>query len=558
MASIVVAPFLVSGCRDEALVTEVLPARDVLEVDTAVIETPSIFFEERSSIVADELRGSLGVSLVDVDGDFWPDVSLATERGVHLFRNRTGESGGQLSFVDQTNVYGLGQLQLTSVDGLAYGDFDADGDLDLFLTRFTEADAVLIFDGQKFENQSQAWGLPGVPTFSQTPSLADLDGDGDLDVFIATGVDVVNRQDEPDDQQGRPDLVYRNDGGRFTEVSKDWGLGGPEFGASFVGIIVDFDEDGAQDIFAIHDFLRDTLYRGVPGGIFENATETWVPNISTGLMGLDTGDVDGDGLLDLYATNFGADVLYLQRPSATPRFQDGMRGWLGGAPNPTEALTGWGCALFDADNDGDLDAISVASSDGRFRPDDELEPGREGRMILFENTLTAGELGFVERTDTAGAPFDEVVNAYGVARGDLDRDGLEDIVVGAVNASTLSPGVRRTPFLLMNRSRVTGGFLRLDLRDPGSLNTHAIGARVKLKHEGRFQHRAITAGASFLSSHSGALHFGLGSAPATDIEIVWPNGERQRLPDGLTGEWLVERGKAPVPSPKQRSGLVTD
>ncbi|MBT9559484.1 MAG: CRTAC1 family protein [Myxococcales bacterium] len=540
------------GCTADDESVEVIGSVELLQPDSDIAETPGIVFEDHAALLAPDLRGALGVSLVDVDGDFWPDVSLGTDRGVRLLRNRTGESGGQLSFVDQTNVWGLGPLELGSVDGLVYGDLDADGDLDLILTRFTEADAVLTFDGHQFQNATEAWGFPGVPTFSQSASLADLDGDGDLDVFVATGVDVVERLDEPSESQGRPDLVYRNDGGRFTEVSKAWGLAGPQFGASFVGIIADFDEDGAEDIFSIHDFLRDTLFLGTAGGVFQNATETWVPNVATGLMGLDTGDIDGDGLLDLYATNFGADVLYLQRPAATPRFQDAMRAWLGDAANPTEALTGWGCALFDADNDGDLDVISVAASDGRFRPDDELGTGRQGRMILFENTLAAGTPGFVERTETAGAPFEGVINAFGVARGDLDRDGLEDIVVGAEAASTLPPDVRNTPFLLMNRSRATGHFLRLDLRDSAGPNTQAVGARVKLKHDGRQQHRVLTAGASFLSSHSGALHFGLGDSPATDIEIVWPNGERQSLPDGLEGEWLVERGAAPVPSPKQR------
>lgn len=265
-------------------------------------------------------------------------------------------------------------------------------------------------------------------------------------------------------------------------------------------------------------------------------------------MGLDVADFDGDGDLDIYATDWGPDQLLSDEgPAAQPRYQERVQAAIGKGENSSAVTTGWGCALADLDNDGDLDVITASSmSDGAGYSKAVLL--RPGRVAVYQNNgvgLAAG--GVEEITDAAGEDLTAPINGFGLAVADMDQDGDLDVLVG-VDHEVSPPHTgssRSTPLLLENQGANTGsnGSLILTLLQP-SPNRFAVGARVDVMVGQRSQSRVVIAGSSYLSHHGYQLHFGLGGAQAAkEVRVTWPGGASERWTNVSGPRLVLRRGE---------------
>ncbi|MFT7623597.1 MAG: hypothetical protein ACI9WU_002780, partial [Myxococcota bacterium] len=233
-------------------------------------------------------------------------------------------------------------------------------------------------------------------------------------------------------------------------------------------------------------------------------------------------DMNGDGHLDVYATDFGSDWVYQGNGQGAP-FENVYQDWLQGA-DPTPALVGWGLALVDLDNDGDQDVVNVAAYDKPGAQFDD-SPGKVGAYVVLEN-----ETGAL-RDITEEAGLERVVHGFSLATADFDLDGDPDIAVGleappivnfGPDRATIPVGVR----LLRNDSARGAGkrFLEVSLRHPGAPNAWAIGAIIDVETPNARASRVVTSGSSHKASHSFVQHFGMGDASRADVTVSWPDG----------------------------------
>ncbi len=545
--ALAIAIVLLGGCKDSTdpvADTAVEPAADT----TPPVDTPPAPLELRD--ITDRIdEGPLsahGVSLVDYTGDGWPDVTIAAFSSLRLYRNL-----GDGTFEDDIARAGFYSLATFSGQAVTWVDVDDDGDLDLYLGRAEENDALFINNGEAvFTDETEARGLKRL-TNSQGASFGDLDSDGDLDLYLAISKGTQKGQPAPHGQRGDTNLVFHNDGnGHFTEATTQANLAGLKGGETFGSVIFDADGDGDMDIFAVNDFERDNLFLQKEDGRFFESVDAWLHKFGSGLMGLDVADFDGDGDLDIFGTDWGSDQLInFQGMDVKPHFEDRMQLLLGDGLDPGALWTGWGCAFADLDNDGDPDILTTSAiADGVGY---EVTPVfRMGRMTLYENMgLGIAEGGLVDASDQAGEVMWEDVNGFGLAVGDIDRDGDLDALVGIDREATNDVGsgrvddFRKRFMLLENVSARTTTNASLVLRlSQAAPNTFAVGARVDVITATSRTARVILAGSSYLSQNSYALHFGLGTHNKADrVEITWPGGEKQVLEDVEAGYREIAR-----------------
>ena len=230
-------------------------------------------------------------------------------------------------------------------------------------------------------------------------------------------------------------------------------------------------------------------------------------------MGLAVGDVDGDGVLDLFTTNFSEDFSTLYRGLGDGLFEDvSKRSGVGPA---TFRSLSWGTAFADLDNDGDLDLI-VAN--GHIYPQIDRHPELIGtyaqRNLLLENRSAPGAPLFADVTAEAGPGFERLRSNRGVAVGDFDNDGGLDILISSLDS----------PPTLLHNEGPKGSWLTVVCEgDRGSLGP--VGTVVTIRAGGRTQRRDIAAGDSFLSTHDPRPHFGLGASETVDeVDVRWPDG----------------------------------
>ncbi len=366
----------------------------------------------------------------------------------------------------------------------------------------------------------------GIPEAAdvQGVSFADVDGDGDLDVYVARGRQQVFERSEraPDPgREGSPNHLLLNDGsGVFTDVTADWQAMAGERSESFGALFADYDRDGDQDALVVRDFEADHFLRN-DGDAFQHVTSA-ISADGTSLMGMAVADFDGDGNLDVYSTDVGPDTLYLGDGDGT--FDDVYVDWIDA--DPSASLTGWGVAAIDVDNDADADVMTVSAWEYADQYEDLM---RTGAYVLLDNTGGA----FTDIAEAAG--LGEVVHGTALAIADYDLDGDLDVAValGIPDAADFGPdpsevttGIR----ILRNDSARAAGkrFLEISLRDQGNKNAWAVGATVDVvAGEGRAS-RVVTAGDSYLSTHSFVQHFGLGDAQTAEVTISWPDGRTTR------------------------------
>jgi hypothetical protein len=497
-----------------------------------------------------------GVALFDADGDGDLDVFLvqgapapgdARDRPPHrLFRNE-----GRMRFVDATaeaGVAGTGYGQ-----GCAVGDFEGDGDADLFVACFGPDLFFVNRGGARFEERAREARLAD-PGWGTSAAFLDADLDGDLDLYVARYVKAsyvghprcVRRGHpvycHPDAFEGLEDRFYRNEGdGTFSEIGARAGVAraGPLEGKGLGVVAGDFDEDGLPDLFVANDSTANFLYLGRGDCTFEETGILAGVAFSPGGraeagMGVDAGDVDGDGRLDLVVTNLNGEPTRLHRNVGGGFIDDATE--TAGLASPSLPLVGFGVGFFDADGDGALDLLFV---NGHVLDNIEaIDSGQtyRQRRVLMRNR---GDGTFEEISASAGEVFALPRAGRAAAFGDLDGDGDVDVVV--TNCGE--------PAEVLRNGGVRGRrWIRLRLVGVRSVRD-GIGAEVRIAVGGRLLRRDARSGHSYLAASDARVTAGLGENDQVDrVEIRWPSGQVDLL-EGLAAdrEYHVREGAGAHP-----------
>ena len=515
-----------------------------------------VWFEEaaeRSGLVFHHDSGSTGrplfpeiigggAALFDMDGDGDLDAYLVqsgslrepdTARGANrLFRN-----DGQGDFEDVTVGSGAGDRGYGM--GVAAGDYDNDGDVDLYVTNFGP-NVLLRNDGRgRFTDVTEDAGV-GNPSWSISAGFVDYDGDGDLDLFMANYVNWTERIEQdcynhsglvdyclPNNYNApATDTLYRNDGGgRFTDVTEPAGLL-TAFGNGMGVVCGDYDDDGDQDLFVANDtmlnqlwinqgdgsFVDESLFRGC--ALDEHGRE------KAG-MGVTTADIDDDGDLDLLVVNLkGQTDSFFRNDGGFFSDQTGVVG-LG---TTSRSYTRFGIGLYDFDNDGHLD-LYEANGKVTKSPEAEGDPYTEPN-VLFRGD---GRGRFMTVSPLGGAERPVAYTSRAAAFGDVDGDGGVDVLV--VNRDGPAQ-------LLRNVVAHPGEWIGFRVLDEHGRD--ALGATVTFEIDGRKLRRDVRSAFGYCASSDPRLHVGLGSASGVqNVTVRWIGGSIERFGHRAAGQ-LVE------------------
>jgi tetratricopeptide (TPR) repeat protein len=488
-----------------------------------------------------------GVGLLDYDGDGWLDVyavqggqlssdstTASRPQGDRLFRNRRDGT-----FEDVTVGSKLAAMSGGYGHGVAVGDYDNDGWPDLFITRWRSYALYRNQGDGTFEDVTLKAGLGSNRDWPTSAAFADLDNDGDLDLYVCHYSAWDPAQSPPCPHPSKPgkysycgprtvpsipDHVFRNDDGHFHDMSLEAGVRKADSEGRGLGVVAaDFDDDGKLDLFVANDLTANFLFRNQGEFRFQEvAAESGVAaNAEGGYlagMGIASGDFDGDGRIDLAVTNFYAESTTYYQNLGAGQFVDHTVAI--GLAAPSRFLLGFGAAFFDANNDGRLD---LATANGHVN---DLGPHVPYAMPA---QLLLGQKGsrIIDVSRDAGPPWQVLRIGRGLAVGDLDNDGQLDVLI-------VSDGA---PLAYFHNQGPAGHFItfKLEGSSPAS-NRDAIGARLMLSVAGRRQVGYRTGGGSFLSASDNRVHFGLGEATKVDeVEVRWPSGYVDHY-TGLAGD----------------------
>jgi hypothetical protein len=486
-----------------------------------------------------------GVGFIDCDND--GKLDIITVNGSSVDRYRKGgdpmitlyHQDDNLKFRDITQAAGLTEKGWGM--GVSVMDFDNDGWQDIYVTGFGGNVLYRNLGNCKFENVTEKAGLR-VGGFSTGAAWADYDRDGLLDVFVPRYVSIdINNLPEfgssdkfcryrgvmvqcgPGGLPGESDFLFHNRGdGTFEDVSKKAGVDDPSHYYGMQAVWADYDNDGWPDLYVPNDGKPNYLYHNKHDGTFEDVgllsgAALSLDGKEQGSMGVDFGDFDHDGKLDIFVTNFvdEPDALYWNQ--GDQGFMD--IGWKAGIGQATSPLVGWGTAFFDFDNDGWLDIFEV---NGHVYPQMDYVKGGAGykqTVLLYRNNR---DRTFEDVTGLAGLDKLTPESRRGAAFGDINNDGKLDILI---------LNVGQPPTLLLNRTQSSNHAVLFKLVGTKS-NKAAIGARVTVTTGAFSQISEVKSGTSYLSQNDLRLHFGLGAETAMKtVEISWPSGKKESLQD---------------------------
>ena len=353
--------------------------------------------------------------------------------GDRLFRNR-----GDGTFEDASERSGIAAMPRGYGHGVAVGDYDNDGRPDLFVTRFGSYALYRNRGDGTFEDRTEAAGLGGDRGWPTSAAFADLDGDGDLDLYVCHYVrwnpDHPPRCHDPETKrptycqprafEAEPDRLFRNDGGRFVDVSAEAGIVDRD-GRGLGVVAADLDGDGRVDLFVANDTTANFAFfnqgglrfreSGLEAGLAANAASGFLAG-----MGVACGDPDGDGRPDLAVTNFYDESTTLYRNLGHGFFADTSTA--SGTAIPSRYLLGFGISFLDFNNDGQLD---LATANGHVNDSRPLYPYAMPALLLAG--IESGR--FVDVSAAAGPPLTTPRVGRGLAAGDLDNDGRVDLLI---------------------------------------------------------------------------------------------------------------------------------
>src|SRR5215469_5225953 len=421
----------------------------------------------------------MGVAVADFDNDGWQDIYVTGYGGNALYRNL-----GNCKFEDVTDKAGLRVGGFST--GASWGDFDRDGYVDLFVPRYVFID------------------INKLPEFGSNDKTCRFRG-----VLVQCG---------PWGLPGESDFLFRNRGdGTFEDVSKKAGVDDPNHYFGMQGVWADYDNDGWPDLYVANDAGPNYLYHNKQDGTFADVGLLSGAALSgdgqeEGSMGVDFGDIDRDGKLDIIVSEFTEQPDLLFWNQGAQGFTD--ISWSSHIAQPSYPLVGWGTKLFDMDNDGWLD-LFVAN--GHVYPQMDLVKGGvpyRQPLLLFRNRR---DRTFEDVTALSGLDKLPLESRRGAAFGDVNNDGKVDILI---------LNVGHPPTLLINRTQGVGHAALFKLVGTKS-NRAAIGARVTVTAGGVMQFNEVRSGSSYLSQNDLRLHFGFGKEINIDtVEVSWPSGKK--------------------------------
>ena len=451
---------------------------------------------------------------------------------------------GELRLVDVTAQAGVGHEGYGM--GLAVGDYDGDGHVDLYVTNFGPNVLYHNNGDGTFTDVTREAGADD-PRFSASATFFDYDSDGDLDLYVTNYVSFTVKGNRVCDEAGRdycspsvyepvPDRLFRNQGGgRFSDVVGEAGLG-TTFGAGLGVIAADFNFDDRPDIYVANDGTPNQFWVNLGDGTFEDlglvsGTAYNVDGVAEAGMGVTAADFDGDGDEDLFVTHNQRETNTLYLNGRKAGFSDATYRF--GLANPSAAWTGFGTLWFDYDHDGWLDlfvANGAVTLDNRQPPDSPYPYAQKNQLFRNSGTGRYQEIG----ADLAGPGMDLVEVSRGAAFGDLDNDGDTDIVIATNN------GPAR---LLVNQIGSGNHWLGVRLESENGSQAGIGQARVGLIREGKdpLGRRCHTDG-SYLSASDSRVMFGLGSsADIKGLAVYWADGRCEIWSDVKADQFVTLR-----------------
>ena len=481
--------------------------------------------------------GDGDADLLLVSGSNWPGAPAAGSSALYQndghgkFRDVTAAAGLK------THFYGM---------GVAAGDYDGDGRVDLYLTAVGKNHLYRNLGG-RFEDVTAKMGVAGGDDeWSTGAAFADFDGDGDLDLFVGNYVRWSRQIDleldyrlqglgraygPPVNYQGQHARLFRNDGEKFTDVSAAAGLevvnkatGVPV--AKALGVLpIDIEGDGDLDVMVANDTTQNFLFENQGKGTFvERGEEMGLAygrnGEATGAMGVDAGHYRNDTSLGIVIGNFANEMtsLYITQGDASLFADEAIPEGIGA---PSRVALKFGVLFADFDLDGRLDLVQT---NGHLENDIErVDPSQtyEQAAQFFWNAGPDARQTFVELAKEHLGDLARPIVGRASALADIDGDGDLDLVMTQTG---------RAPLLLRNELPAGPSWLRLRLSDPKSRNRDAIGARVVLEAGGVRQERQVMPTRSYLSQSELTLTFGLGKAQKIDqLRVIWPDGQEEQL-----------------------------
>ena len=465
-----------------------------------------------------------GSSLQDLRQILTERIPPARAGSLYLYRNL-----GNGRFEDVTGRAGLSNPYWGT--GVAVADFNNDGFPDVLITSIGR-DTLYKNNGDgTFRDVSAEAGLSRKLAWHTGAAFGDYDGDGYLDLYVAGYVSLAELQLDkpapvckyrdlpvfcgPKGLKGEPDILYRNNGdGTFTETTKKAGVEDSGLRHGFTVVFDDFNHDGKIDLFVANDSDPNYLYLNQGNGTFKEA------GLASGLafngdgqtqanMGVAVGDYNNDGLLDVLTTTFSDDYFPLFKSQSPGVFEDVTA--VSGLWVPTTSWLGWSCGFADLSNKGSKD---LWLANGHVYPNADLL----AKSSYFQPiAVFANREGRFTRVPAITGNIAK--NSYrGGAAADFRNTGRMGLLVVPISGE---------PVLLENDSSPQSHWIGIELQGRGK-NRDAIGAQVRLDHCGHTQFDTLRNGGGYLSVNDPRLHFGLGTCSSVDtITITWPDGQRQ-------------------------------